>query len=94
MKRGKNDYPADWKNIAVNIKNLAGWKCENCGQKDSDEKGCRLTVHHLNMDKANNDHNNLIALCQRCHLSIQAKFVAKQRYLFGPPEWAIKRELI
>jgi len=86
MRKGKNDYPADWENIAVNIKNLAGWKCENCGQKHNDEKGCCLTVHHIDMDKSNNDYSNLVALCQKCHLSIQSKFVPLQQYLFSPPD--------
>lgn len=27
-----------------------------------------LTVHHRNGDPQNNNHGNLIALCQRCHL--------------------------
>ena len=28
-----------------------------------------LTVHHLDEDPTNNQHGNLVALCQRCHLS-------------------------
>lgn len=28
-----------------------------------------LTVHHIDADKANSDRSNLVALCQRCHLS-------------------------
>lgn len=34
-----------------------------------------LTVHHANMNPANCAWWNLLALCQRCHLSIQARVV-------------------
>lgn len=94
MKRGKNNYTKDWQDVADYIKHLAHWKCENCGQKDSDENGCRLTVHHIDMDKSNNSYLNLVALCQRCHLSIQARFTINQQYLFSPPAWVIERMLI
>ena len=94
MRNYKNNYSDDWKNIADKIKDIAGWKCENCGQKNSSENGCRLTVHHIDGNKANNDFNNLVALCQRCHLSIQAKFGVGQQYLFEKPSWAVKRGLI
>jgi len=29
-----------------------------------------LTVHHIDADKKNNNKQNLIALCQRCHLRL------------------------
>lgn len=29
-----------------------------------------LTVHHIDFDKKNNERQNLIALCQRCHLRL------------------------
>ena len=36
-----------------------------------------LTVAHLDHDIANNDHGNLAALCQRCHLRYDAQHHAK-----------------
>lgn len=36
-----------------------------------------LTVAHLDHDITNNDHDNLAALCQRCHLRYDSKHHAK-----------------
>ena len=46
-----------------------------------------LTVHHLDGDKANLRWWNLAALCQRCHLEIQAKVVLERVYPFEHSEW-------
>lgn len=46
-----------------------------------------LTVHHLDGDKANCRWWNLAALCQRCHLEIQAKVVMERVYPFPHSEW-------
>lgn len=35
--------------------------CEWCGSKDN------LLVHHLDENRYNNDINNLITICKRCH---------------------------
>ncbi|MCK4847092.1 MAG: HNH endonuclease [Deltaproteobacteria bacterium] len=39
-----------------------------CKECDSIEKP--LHVHHLNLDKSNNDPSNLVTLCAKCHGSI------------------------
>lgn len=46
-----------------------------------------LTVHHLDMDKANCSWWNLCALCQRCHLKIQRKVVMHQQWPWEHSEW-------
>ena len=46
-----------------------------------------LTVHHLDMNKANCQWWNLVALCQACHLSIQARVDFEQSWMFDLPEW-------
>ena len=38
-----------------------------------------LTVHHIDCDKDNNSPLNLIALCQRCHLRLDAERHVKNR---------------
>ena len=63
-------YPPDWKFISWKIKDRAGWKCEAC--KVPHGPGPRkLTTHHIDYNPPNISDNNLIALCQRCHLKVQ-----------------------
>lgn len=40
-------------------------ECEECGFKPSDPR--QLDVHHLDLDKTNNDPENLKTLCANCH---------------------------
>ena len=59
-------------------------KCETCGAKNYEPHpvtGSRvvLTVAHLDHDKSNNRFSNLKALCQRCHLTLDAKQHAQSR---------------
>lgn len=77
-----NDYPADWKDIAKGIKDRAGWCCVRCQHPHDVEARRVLTVHHLDGDKANCEWWNLVALCQVCHLVIQAKVNMGQMVLF------------
>lgn len=46
-----------------------------------------LTVHHLDISPANCAWWNLAALCQRCHLSVQARVVMDRPYMFEHTEW-------
>lgn len=46
-----------------------------------------LTVHHLSGDKSDCRWGNLAALCQRCHLEIQAKVVLERVYPHEHSEW-------
>ena len=69
-----NSYPVDWQVIAHNIKTESGWCCEQCGHSHDPKNGYCLTVHHLDGHKPNVLYTNLVALCQRCHLRIQAKY--------------------
>lgn len=46
-----------------------------------------LTVHHLDGDKANCRWWNLAALCQRCHLEVQAKVVMERVYPWPHSDW-------
>lgn len=75
MKRGwfarnRHLYPDDWDAIARRIKDAAGWRCEACNAPHGPPPHV-LTVDHLDHDPANCDPDNLIALCQRCHLRRQ-----------------------
>lgn len=90
-----NQYPADWPEIAQGIKHKAGWQCEHCGHPHDVPTGHVLTVHHLNRNKADCRWENLVALCQRCHLRIQAHYRPGQLWLLGieVPAWITKRGL-
>jgi len=46
-----------------------------------------LTVHHLDMNKANCRWWNLAALCQRCHLQIQGKVQMHRIWPWSHSEW-------
>jgi transcription elongation factor Elf1 len=88
MKRkSKSDYPPDWPEIAQRVKEEAGWKCVRCGHVHDVESGHVLTVHHLDMDPQNCAWWNLAALCQKCHLTIQAKVNMEQPWIFTHSEW-------
>lgn len=88
MKRkSTGEYPDNWKEIALAVKDAADWKCVRCGHRHEPETGYTLTVHHLDIDPSNCAWWNLAALCQRCHLHIQGKVVMEQPYLFGHSEW-------
>ena len=88
-----NDYPANWDEIAKEIKDMAGWCCEHCSAPHDPAIGRCLTVHHLDGDKANCSYKNLVALCQVCHLHIQAVYKPGQ-LSFVPYSWAQKRGLL
>ncbi len=67
-------YPADWKAIALAVKEASGWKCEPCG-KQCHRPGERvmktqdvLTVAHVNHDESDCRPENLVAACAVCHL--------------------------
>ena len=46
-------YPANWKEIAHQVKEAAGWKCVRCGSAHDPKIGYTLTVHHLDLNPAN-----------------------------------------
>lgn len=80
-------YPVDWPEISQRVKAAAGWSCIRCGHPHDVASSHVLTVHHLDMDKANCRWWNLLALCQRCHLSVQARVVLERQYMFGHSSW-------
>lgn len=73
MARPIGTYPDDWPQIATQVKADAGGRCIRCGHPHDPATGYTLTVHHADNDKSNSAWWNLLALCQRCHLSIQGR---------------------
>ena len=84
----RGEYPRNWPQIARRVKARAGWRCVRCSHPDErpgkpvpcdalcshtlNGKQRMLTVHHMDGDKENCQWWNLLALCQVCHLSLQA----------------------
>lgn len=103
MSRFRNAYPADWKALSRRVRDEAGDRCIRCGHPSDAPKrllpcddACRhepdgkqrmLTVHHLDGDKANTAWWNLLALCQVCHLVIQAKVIPERPWLLEHTPW-------
>ena len=79
------EYHPKWSLISRLIRfNRAKNKCEICAAKNYEPHpvtGSRvvLTVAHLDHDKSNNRFSNLKAICQRCHLALDAKQHAQSR---------------
>ncbi len=82
-----NEYPLNWNEIAKRVKDEAGWKCIRCEHPHDVLSWHVLTVHHWDGDKSNCAWFNLLALCQRCHLSIQARVHPNQPYMFEHSDW-------
>jgi 5-methylcytosine-specific restriction endonuclease McrA len=81
------EYPTNWNEIAKAVKDEANWHCIRCGERHDVSAGYMLTVHHLDLDPSNNVWWNTLALCQRCHLRIQAKVVLEQPWMFEHSDW-------
>jgi hypothetical protein len=89
----KARYPKDWKAISLEVRERAGWRCEgspgiypdcraeNAAPHPVTGSKVVLTVAHLDHQPENNgapgDRPNLMAMCQRCHLTYDAKHHAK-----------------
>ena len=88
MKRkSTSDYPADWAEISLRVKRAADWRCVRCGHPHDYVSGHVLTVHHLDLSPKNCAWWNLAALCQRCHLHIQAKVIMERVWMFEHSAW-------
>ena len=87
MSKFTGEYPADWPQKSLAVKERAGWRCERCDHVDDASTGHALTVHHLDNDKSNCRDWNLAALCQRCHLHIQGKVNMAQSWMFDHSDW-------
>jgi 5-methylcytosine-specific restriction endonuclease McrA len=81
-KENKQLYPANWKEISLRIRERSGGKCEFCGALNYQPHpitGSKviLTVAHLDHNPQNCADENLKALCQKCHLTYDAKHHAE-----------------
>jgi hypothetical protein len=87
-------YPGNWHEIARRVKDEADWRCEQCGHPHAPDVGYSLTVHHIDGDPRNSCSWNLVALCQRCHLSLHRRQLVGQYWFeFAKPAWLRRREM-
>ena len=54
-------------NLKEVIRNRDRRKCQICEKTELEERR-KLSIHHIDYNKQNNNPNNLISLCERCHL--------------------------
>ena len=80
-------YPPDWKEIANSVKDLSDWRCVRCDHPHERITGHVLTVHHLDLNPANCRWWNIPALCQKCHLRIQAKVIMERTWYLPHSDW-------
>lgn len=74
------NYPDNWNEIALSVKNKTGWRCQKCGLQcirpgedtfklsRSERMKRTLQVHHWDRNPSNNLPDNLIALCSADHI--------------------------
>lgn len=48
------------------IRKRDNYTCQECGYSEN-ILGYKLSIHHIDYDKTNNNENNLISLCKSCH---------------------------
>jgi len=58
-------YPPEFKQKKLLIKERDDYKCQLCSTKEKEKS---LHIHHIDYDKMNNEEENLVCLCQRCHM--------------------------
>jgi hypothetical protein len=57
--------------LKKSIRKRGNYQCQNCGMTEEEHLiviGTNLHVHHIDYNKKNNNENNLITLCNQCHL--------------------------
>ena len=67
----KREYGIEFNsNLKEQIRYRDNYKCQLCGFAEI-EYNKKLDIHHIDSNKKNNNINNLIALCRRCHIRIR-----------------------
>lgn len=72
----KELYPDNWPEISRACIERADRICKDCGRSDRNVL-IVLTSHHEDYDPSNNADDNLVCLCQGCHLRRQARDLAE-----------------
>lgn len=86
MRTFRNNYNDDGRERRREARAAAGHRCVRYGSLSV--RGRILTTHHFDGDKANDEWWNLMALCQVCHLQVQAKVDPRIPFFLEHSEWA------
>ncbi|HWQ36938.1 MAG TPA: HNH endonuclease signature motif containing protein [Blastocatellia bacterium] len=76
-KEDRKFYGSPWRALSRRIRfGRAGGRCERCGAihgwlHPQSGKLVALTVHHFNFTPGDDREENLIAVCQACHLELE-----------------------
>jgi 5-methylcytosine-specific restriction endonuclease McrA len=79
-------YPKNWQELRKKVLIRANNACELCPAVNYQKHwktGSKviLTIHHINFDITDSRMCNLIALCQRCHIKLDAGEKSRRRGL-------------
>lgn len=85
MRRFTGQYADNGKDIRRAARERAGNICIRC--QSPSVKGRILTTHHFDGNKGNDSWWNLLALCQVCHLQVQAKVDPHIPYFLEHKDW-------
>jgi 5-methylcytosine-specific restriction endonuclease McrA len=70
-----------WGNIRENILKRDMFVCQCCKRKD-----LKLCIHHIDCNRKNNKENNLITICDNCHLQLHRRnsnYKLKKNKIYG-----------
>lgn len=106
----RDDYPEEWKSgeLQAQARARANHECEECGMEfiegtniarsavRRDGKPMVANCHHIDGDRFNSDLNNLVFLCQACHVMVHRYEWAPGgmlllRWRGAPPRWITER---
>lgn len=69
------DYPSNWDQIRKDVYSQDDYQCQECGARGGPYGSTELHAHHIVPlgSGGTNDMDNLITLCNSCHMSIHGK---------------------
>lgn len=81
---GTVDTIKGWRKIRTLILKRDALRCRICG-KDGVEAS--LNIHHVDYDRKNNKHKNLVTLCGVCHRAVHLERYKPEEYMDYPTPW-------
>jgi len=76
---------ANWLKIRKEVVDRDGYECRICHRYEGEVP---LHVHHKDWDRSNNQQQNLVTLCQPCHMQVHNEGYKPSLYPEHPEPWA------